>query len=300
MDTRKEQTTAISSNNPKKSKLRMPYERNFAQVCIISIVVFCTLFSFLPLFLTVVNSLKTEAQVKVNAFSLPELATMFSAAKSNFSIAWSAIGSYYFTTMIVSLVGAVGKVVISVALAYILTFKNFYFKEAVFMLFIAVLLVPSIIGYPILVPLVRDTLHMGDSYLGYLLPMVGGGQVVGMFLFRTFFSQQPKSLYESAQLDGANDFTMLTRITLPLAMPIILYHFVGSFAGIYNEYLWASLILEKNQTLTNIMYAVVENNTVKYGAMYAMYLISSLPLIVTAIISMKYFKSGEFAAGLKL
>ena len=45
MDTRKEQTTAISSNNPKKSKLRMPYERNFAQVCIISIVVFCTLFS---------------------------------------------------------------------------------------------------------------------------------------------------------------------------------------------------------------------------------------------------------------
>ena len=168
------------------------------------------------------------------------------------------------------------------------------------MVFIAVLLVPSIIGYPILVPLVRDTFGLGDSHFGYLLPIVGGGQVMGMFLFRTFFSQQPKSLYESAQLDGANDFTMLTRITLPLAMPIILYHFVGSFAGIYNEYLWASLILEKNQTLTNIMYAVVENNTVKYGAMYAMYLISSLPLIVTAIISMKYFKSGEFAAGLKL
>ena len=168
------------------------------------------------------------------------------------------------------------------------------------MLFIAVLLVPSIIGYPILVPLIGDTFNLGDTHLGYLIPIVGGGQVTGMFLFRTFFSQQPKSLYESARLDGANDAVILAKITVPLALPIILYHFVGCFSGIYNEYLWASLILENSQTLTNIMYAVVENNTVKYGATYAMYVISSFPLIITVIISMKYLKSGEFAAGLKL
>lgn len=284
----------------KKSKLRMPHERPAAQTIIIAIVVFCTLFSFMPLFLTVVNSLKTEAQVKVNAFSFPEFSTIGEAIKGNFSSAWSAINKYYFRTILVSLVGAVGKVAISAVLAYIITFKNFYFKDLIFMFFIAILLVPSIIGYPILIPLVRDTFKLGDTYLGYLMPMIGGGQVVGMFLFRTFFSQQPKSLYESASLDGANDVTMFFKITLPLAMPIILYHFVGSFAGIYNEYLWASLILDGNQTLTNIMYSVVNNNSVKYGATYAMYLISSVPLIITAIISMKYFKSGEFAAGLKL
>lgn len=278
----------------------MPHERPAAQTIIIAIVVFCTLFSFMPLFLTVVNSLKTEAQVKVNAFSFPEFSTIGEAIKGNFSSAWSAINKYYFRTILVSLVGAVGKVAISAVLAYIITFKNFYFKDLIFMFFIAILLVPSIIGYPILIPLVRDTFKLGDTYLGYLMPMIGGGQVVGMFLFRTFFSQQPKSLYESASLDGANDVTMFFKITLPLAMPIILYHFVGSFAGIYNEYLWASLILDGNQTLTNIMYSVVNNNSVKYGATYAMYLISSVPLIITAIISMKYFKSGEFAAGLKL
>ncbi len=284
----------------KKSKLRMPHEKPAAQTIIIAMVVFCTLFSFMPLFLTVVNSLKTEAQVKVNAFSFPQFSTIGEAISGNFSSAWSAINKYYFRTILVSLVGAVGKVAISAVLAYIITFKNFYFKDLIFMFFIAILLVPSIIGYPILIPMVRDTFKLGDTYLGYLLPMIGGGQVVGMFLFRTFFSQQPKSLYESASLDGANDVTMFFKITLPLAMPIILYHFVGSFAGIYNEYLWASLILDGNQTLTNIMYSVVNNNSVKYGATYAMYLISSVPLIVTAIISMKYFKSGEFAAGLKL
>ena len=162
------------------------------------------------------------------------------------------------------------------------------------------MLVPSIIGYPILIPLIRDSFQLGDNYVGYLLPMVGGAQVTGMFLFRTFFSQQPKSLYESARLDGANDLVLFTHITLPLALPIVLYYFVGCFSGIYNEYLWASLIMDTNQTVTTIMHSVVATGEIKYGAAYAMYFISSLPLIITTVISMKYFKSGEFAAGLKL
>ena len=294
------ETTKNIQLQPKKNKLRMPYERTGAQVVILGVVIFCLLFSFMPLFLTIVNSVKTEEQVKVNAFSLPQISTLMAAAKGNFATAWDAIGPYYFSTILVALCGAVGQTLISAVLAYILSFKDFYFKDFVFMLFIAVLLVPSIIGYPILVPLIRDTFDLGDTHLGYLMPIVGGGQVTGMFLFRTFFSQQPKSLYESARLDGANDAVILAKITVPLALPIILYHFVGCFSGIYNEYLWASLILENSQTLTNIMYAVVENNTVKYGATYAMYVISSFPLIITVIISMKYFKSGEFAAGLKL
>ena len=294
------ETTKNIQLQPKKNKLRMPYERNGVQAVILGVVIFCLLFSFMPLCLTIVNSVKTEEQVKVNAFSFPQLSTLMAAAKGNFATAWDAIGPYYFSTILVALCGAVGQTLISAVLAYILSFKDFYFKDFIFMLFIAVLLVPSIIGYPILVPLIRDTFDLGDTHLGYLMPIVGGGQVTGMFLFRTFFSQQPKSLYESARLDGANDAVILAKITVPLALPIILYHFVGCFSGIYNEYLWASLILENSQTLTNIMYAVVENNTVKYGATYAMYVISSFPLIITVIISMKYFKSGEFAAGLKL
>ena len=286
---------------PKKSKLRMPYERNGVQAVILGVVIFCLLFSFMPLFLTIVNSVKTETQVKVNAFSFPQLSTLVEAAKSNFSTAWDAIGPYYFSTIVVALCGAIGQTLISAVLAYILSFKDFYFKDFIFMLFIAVLLVPSIIGYPILVPLIRDTFDLGDTHLGYLMPIVGGGQVTGMFMFKTFFGQQPKSLYESAKLDGANDTIILIKITVPLALPIILYHFVGCFSGIYNEYLWASLLLSGDkQTLANTMEAAVANLDVKYGSMYAMYLLSSFPLIITVIISMKYFKSGEFAAGLKL
>ena len=272
-------TVKKTTPNRKVKGLRMPYEKPWAQAIILFVVIFCLVFSFLPLFLTLVNAFKLDDQVKVDAFSLPLFSTISKATSENFAKAWS---------------------VLSALLAYILVVKNFYFKEFIFMLFISVLLVPSIIGYPILIPLIRDTFKVGDTYFGYLLPMIGGAQVTGMFLFRTFFSQQPKSLYESARLDGANDFVLFTRITLPLALPIVLYYFVGCFSGVYNEYLWASLIMDNNQTVTTIMHSVVAAGEIKYGAAYAMYLISSIPLIITTIISMKYFKSGEFAAGLKL
>ena len=295
-----EQQNNNISIRKKKSKLLLPHEKMWVQAILITIITLCLMFSFLSLFLTVVNSLKDDTQVRTNAFSLPDLSKLFSAAKHNYGKAWGLIKHTYFPTSAVSFIGALGKVIISVLIAYIFTFKDFYFKNFIFMVFISILLVPSIIGYPILVPLIRDNFGLFDTYLGYLLPMVGGGQVIGMFLFKTFFAQQPKSLYESAKLDGANDFILITRITIPLAFPIILYHFIGSFSGIYNEYLWASLILRENQTLTSLMHSLVSSNVTEYGESYAMYVISSFPLIITTIISMKYFKSGEFAAGLKL
>ena len=294
------QVPVYQTVKPKKSTLLLPHEKTPTQVVILTVIIICLVFSFLPLFLTVMNTFKTDEQVQFNAFSFPAFDTLGTAISENFSRAWGAIGKFYFKTIIVALIGAICETIVGAILAYILSFKDFYFKDFVFLLFISVLLVPSIIGYPILVPLVSETFGLGDSYVGYLIAMIGGAQVSGMFLFKTFFSQQPKSIYESASLDGANDFVILTRITIPLAFPIILYYFVGCFSGIYNEYLWASLILSKNLTLTYAMFSAVDTGMVEYGAMYAMYFLASIPLIITTVISMKYFKSGEFAAGLKL
>ena len=260
------ETTTVQTQPVKTKGLRMPYEKTWAQALILSVAIFCLLFSFLPLFLTVINSFKLDEQVSYNVFSFPLLSTFGKAAKINLTKAWGVLAPYYFKTIAIALIGAVLETIISSLLAYILVVKNFYFKEFIFMLFISVLLVPSIIGYPVLIPLVRDTFKLGDNYVGYLLPMVGGAQVTGMFLFRTFFSQQPKSLYESARLDGANDFVLYSRITIPLALPIVLYYFVGCFSGIYNEYLWASLIFTNNQTVTTIMFSKVSSNEIEYGA----------------------------------
>lgn len=284
----------------RKNKIRYSYERKSFQIFITVVVTLCTLFSFIALFITVVNSLKTDNEVAFDIFALPTVNNFVSAMSSNYAKAWIEVYVYFFRSLGTALVGATGATLLGAFLAYILVFKDFYFKDAVFMLFIAVMLVPSIIGFPILLPLMRDTFNLGDTYAGYVIPTIGGCQVGGMFLFRTFFGQQPKSIYESARLDGANDFTLIFRFTLPLSLPILLYYGISIFSNMYNDYLWPSLILDTKLTLMPKMLSLVDSNTLKYGAMYAMYCISSIPLIFTTTISLKTFSSGEFASGMKL
>lgn len=286
----------------KKNRVKKTYDRASFQTLVYVWVIFCTLFSLLSLFITLISAMKTNLQIQTSIFALPTWKTILGAMKDNFSAAWLAIKDTFFRSIIFAAVGAALDCIFGAVLAYIFTYKDIYFKEAIFAIFIAVMLLPSIMGMPILVPFMKNTLKLKDNIVAYLLPMLAGGQVTALFLFRTFFGQQPKALFENAQVEGANDFFIFIKITFPLAFPIIMYKFVGTFSSLYNDYLWASLILSKQVTMMPVIRSMSETftNTLQLGAMYAMYVVSSIPLVITSIISMKYFASGDFAAGMKL
>lgn len=285
-----------------KTKLKRSYYRKDFQVFISIIVVLAMIFSFIPLFITVLNALKSNYEINANIFAFPNIDAFWEDIKFNFSTAWGAIETSFISTILLSIVGGVVNCLLGSILAYIFTYKDFYGKNGIFLAFISVMMLPSIMGMPILVPFVKNTLGLGGTYIGYLLPNFAGGQVAALFLLRTFFGQQPKAVYESARIDGASDVAIYLRITVPMAFPIILYYFVGAFASYYNDYLWASLILGEKMTMMPKMLAQQETFVAlsQNGAMYAMYIISAIPIVCTSIISMKYFKDGEFAAGMKL
>ena len=294
----------------KKSKLRKSYESLPFQIFITIWVTLCVIFVLIPLYITIINSFKTHDEIAAKIFDLPNIKTFWGAFKHNYSMA--LLGTKYKTglyepflrTLLLCLLGAIGNVALGSLLAYQFTYKDFPFKEGVFMMFIAVMLLPGIMGMPTLVPLVKTTLGLGNSVFGYLLPTYAGGQVTTLFLFRTFFGQQPKSIYESAQIEGANDLFIYMRITLPLAFAIILFQFVGAFSSVYNDYLWPSLLWMANEEMHTVTLVLRSNsgewNRNDYGAVYAMYILSSIPLIFTSAISMKYFSGGDFASGMKL
>ncbi len=287
----------------KKNRVRKYYHRLDFQLTISLIIVVAMVFSFMSLYVTLMNAAKSNDEIITNIFAPPSMDTVGENAKNNFSLAWGAISDSLFRTILIALVGAFGNCVLGAILAYIFTFKEFPFKEAIFSAFISVMLIPSIMGMPVLIPFVKQTLGLGNTYIGYLLPNWAGGQVSALFLFRTFFGQHSRSIFESAQISGANDAQILMRITLPMALPIILYHFVGLFGSYYNEYMWASLVFDSDKmTLMTKLLSEADTFTkqLQNGAMYAMYILSSFPLVITSIISMKYFKGGEFASGMKL
>lgn len=280
------------------------------QIFIIVWITVSVLLTLYPVFITVVNSLKTDYSIRASIFTMPDLFgdKFFATIGENYKIAWNGTETitgmkvYFLRSVLLAFVGAFFTCVIGTILGYIFTYKEFHFKEVLFMIYLAVMMLPSIMGMPTLIPFVSRTLGLKDSYVGYLLPILSGGQVTSLFLFRTFFGAQPKSVYESAKIEGANDVQIYAELTVPLALPIILYCFVGSVSSQYNDYLWPTLIFERNITLMPMMKRLEEffAKGRMNGAIYAMYMISGIPLIITSAISMKFFASGDFAAGMKL
>ena len=286
----------------KKKLLKRQSDRLSIQIISYIVITVCLVFSMVPLFITLLNSTKDNYSIIENIFSFPQLSTFIENFKYNYMTAGKEIMTPMLRSIFIAIIGAIGNVSIGVILAYIFTRKDFPFKEGIFALYIAIMLVPSIMGMPVLVNFMSNVLHLKDSFFGYWLPTWGGGQAAALFLFRTFFQQQPLSIYESAQLEGAKDYQIIWYLSIPLAKPIILMQFVTGFSAMYNDYLWPSLIFDEHKPLMVVMQSLDQQfkNGSQSGAMYAMYIIAAIPLLINTCLNLKEFKSGDFAAGLKL
>lgn len=288
--------------NKKKKLLTRQSDRTSIQILSYVVITFCLVFAMIPLFITVLNSAKDNYSIIEDIFSLPKWESVFLNLKNNYSIAAHEIMVPMGRSIFISLVGSLGNVAIGAILAYIFSRKEFPFKELIFTLYIAIMLVPSIMGMPVLVNFMSNVLGLKDTYWGYWLPTWGGGQASTLFLFRTFFQQQPLSIYESAEVEGGKDHQILWYISIPLAKPILMLQFVNGFSGQYNDYLWPSLIFNEKKPLMVVLQSLSQQfgNNSQNGAMYAMYIIAAIPLLINTCLNLKEFKSGDFAAGLKL
>ena len=145
-----------------------------------------------------------------------------------------------------------------------------------------------------------------NSYWAVWLPGWSSAQASGIFLLRIFFMGQPKSLKEAARIDGASNFQLFAHIVLPMTIPIVIYRFLTGFTASYNSYLRYTLVLQYQSKMSVITLLMLKSGVVKdnarqgYGVLYAMYIISGLPLMVVSAISLKFFKGTEFASALKM
>ncbi|MBQ2986849.1 MAG: carbohydrate ABC transporter permease [Tyzzerella sp.] len=286
----------------KKKLLTRQSDRISIQILSYVVISVCLVFAMVPLFITLVNSAKDNYSIIENIFSFPQWNELFQNIADNYSIAANEIILPMWRSVFIGFVGSIGNVAIGAILAYIFSRKDFPFKEFIFTLYIAIMLVPSIMGMPVLVNFMSNVLNLKDTYWGYWLPTWGGGQASTLFLFRTFFQQQPLSIYESAEVEGGKDYQILWYISIPLAKPILMLQFVNGFSAQYNDYLWPSLIFNDKKPLMVMLQSLSQQfgNNSQNGAMYAMYIIAAVPLLINTCLNLKEFKSGDFAAGLKL
>lgn len=208
------------------------------------VLLFVSLVMFFPFLWMVTNSIKTTEEI----WSFPPTWWPENPQWHNFIDAWNAapFGLYMLNSTYTAVVIVVIQVLNSAMIAYAFTQFRFRGRNLLFGIILVSYMVPVAATY---VPSYVLISKMGliDTHTAVIIS--NASTVFGIFLFRQAFLQIPKELIEAAKVDGASHFRILWSVIYPLTKPTFITLGLISFIGMYNNYLWPSLILNTEEKL---------------------------------------------------
>lgn len=176
-------------------------------------------------------------------------------------------------------------------------------RGAVFALALLVQVVPfQLLMVPLYVMIARDY-GLADNYLGIMLPFLINSTAV--IIFRQYFLQLPKGIFEAARIDGASEWQVLTRVALPLIRPALVTVILISFIGPWNEFLWPFLVTKRASmqplavSLANFISNVANSTANPFGTLLAGAVVLALPVAVLFIVFQRYFVASDLGSGVK-
>ena len=194
-------------------------------------------------------------------------------------------------------------IVFGLLAGYALAVMHFRGRQTVLSGVILVLVIPfQLLQIPLYVLIVRGY-GLGDTYIGMILPFAINSTAV--FIFRQFFLQLPKELFEAARIDGAGEMGTMLRVAIPLARPAILNAVLLTFIGPWNEFLWPFLVTKQQDmqpfavALANYMNNVAGRATNPDGSNMAGGVLLAIPPVVLFLIFQKHFTSANIGSGVK-
>jgi ABC-type glycerol-3-phosphate transport system permease component len=245
----------------------------------------------------VITAAKDPAQIHAKFWSFPDPVRW-----DNFIFGLKVTAKYILNSVIVSSAVCVLTIIIGSVCAY--GFSMYYFRgeKVLFFCVIALMMIPGILT---LVPsfiVVRD-MRLINTYWGMILPQLSASLVLPIFLFRSFFEDIPKELFESAQIDGANDAHIMAKIIFPLSIPIISTVAVLNILATWNNYIWPLLVVTDENLRTiplGLAFLEIEQNLVfSPGKIMAAYTIASIPMLICFLAAMKTFLRGMTSGAVK-
>ena len=142
---------------------------------------------------------------------------------------------YTANTLFVCLMNAGGVCIASSLTAYALTKLDFFGRDFIFGMIMAVVLLPStVLSIPLMI--IYRQINWDGTLYPLWVPMWLGGGTMNIFLVRQFMRGIPNSYCEAAKLDGANSFQIFLLVVLPMIKPILIYLAVTGFIGTWNDF----------------------------------------------------------------
>jgi alpha-glucoside transport system permease protein len=207
----------------------------------------------------------------------------------------------FLNSLAVAVPSTVIPILIAAFAAYAFAWMNFQGRRALFIMVVALLVVPLQIA---LVPILRDykALELNGTFLAIWLAHTGFGLALATYLLYNYISGLPRDILESAFIDGASHFTVFTRLVLPLSVPALASFAIFQFLWVWNDYLVALIFLGGNpefELVTQRMAAIVGSRGSEWHLLTAGAFVSmALPLLVFFSLQ-RYFVRGLLAGSVK-
>jgi alpha-glucoside transport system permease protein len=211
------------------------------------------------------------------------------------------VGSFL-NSVTVAIPSTVIPILIAAFAAYGFSWMNFPGRRILFIMVVALLVVPLQIA---LIPILRDyvNLDLNGEYLGIWLAHTGFGLPLATYLLYNYISNLPKDILESAFIDGASHFTIFLRLVLPLSVPALASFAIFQFLWVWNDYLVALIFMgitsRDKQVLTMRIAEMVGSRGQDWHLLTAAAFISMVVPLVVFFALQRYFVRGLMAGSVK-
>jgi ABC-type glycerol-3-phosphate transport system permease component len=256
--------------------------------------------TYFPIVFVLSNSLKSGQ----NIFSSGVFSLFTQFEYQNYATAWTGIARPLGNTLIVAALSIALGVSAAAFGAYAFSQLRFRGKELLFFAYVALLLVPSTLT---LIPLFLTVqkLHLFNTWWALVLPYAASAQPLLVLIFRGFFDQIPAELLEGARVDGCTEWQVLARIVAPLTRPVLLTGAILVTINVWGDYLWPTIVIQDpgRTTISAGVQQFVGSfglNLSGGGAVFAAFVMATLPMFVLVGFTMRYFVSGLTEGAVKL
>lgn len=255
-----------------------------------------------PILWTLASSLKPESEVFKNAASLIPNALEL----GNYVQGWNGFGgitfgSFFLNSGLVTLLVVIGTLFSSSLVAFGFARLDFKFKRVLFICLLGTIMLPTQVT---LIPqyVLFHNLGWVNTYNPLTLPAFFGGSAFFIFLMIQFIKGIPRELDEAAVIDGCSTFGIFYRIILPLMKPTLATVAIFSFYWTWDDFMGPLIYLNDPNLFTvslGLRLFSDPSSVTEWGPLFAMSIVSLLPVFIIFLFFQKYLVEGISTTGLK-
>nr|WP_314930307.1 carbohydrate ABC transporter permease [Shuttleworthia satelles] len=270
-------------------------ERRF-QIILELVMCLITFLAFVPIIVMLMTSFKSNVEIYNDFFALPKTLQW-----ENYQNAFDVLATNMGGTLTVVAIAVLFTLALAAVGGYVFATMDFPGKGVLFFLFLALMMIP---GSLYLTPnyMLIQKYHLFNTWGALILPWISGGQVLGIVLCRNAMEQIPRDLFEAAKMEGCGPIRCLIYIALPLAKPILSTVAIMQLVSYYNDFIWPMMVIESNrkQMITvAVRIFTSAQGTVNIGAMFAGYVIATLPIFILFMFTSRLYMEGLTAGAVK-